>query len=104
MQKISSSLFNANKFLPPNSAKTWNFLLGKKATQHETIDETPADLAQDVESFLRPGDDEDIDPNVKTRKVLRSGRMYLTIPRATPRSILKPAHLVPSCVNSSEAF
>jgi hypothetical protein len=38
LQKVSSSLFRANKFLPPNEAKTWNFLLDKN--NHHERDES----------------------------------------------------------------
>jgi hypothetical protein len=38
LQKVSSSLFRANKFLPPNQAKTWNFLLDKN--NHHERDES----------------------------------------------------------------
>ena len=106
MQKISSSLFKANKFLPPNGAKTWNFLLGKGAIPPDSsaIDDMPEELDQDLESFIQPVEDEDSDPAFRNRKVLRSGQVYLNIPRSNPRSILKPAHLVSSFANDSEAF
>ena len=78
MQNLSSSLFRANKFLPANEAKTWNFLLNKGANQPDTsaIDETLDDANQDPECFLRPGDDENEDPESRNSKVLQSGRAY----------------------------
>ena len=106
MQKLSSSLFRANKFLPANEAKTWNFLLNKGANQLDTsaINETLNDDNQNPECFLQPGDDENEDPEPRNSKVLRSGRAYFANPRAAPRSILKLTHLVPSCVNSPAAL
>ena len=47
LQKVSSSLFRANKFLPPNQAKTWSFLLDKNT--HYERDES-CDLP-DLENY-----------------------------------------------------
>jgi hypothetical protein len=104
MQKVSSNLFRANKYLPPNSAKTWNFLLGKNSgpLDHNTTDFTPENddpPAQDLESGPNPSFHEDSDPQIRNRKTLRSGRAYLTVPStppSDPRSILKPARLATS--------
>ena len=98
MQKVSNNLFKANRYLPPNSAKTWNFLLGKNSDplDHNTSDFTPENddpLDQDVESGPNPSVHEDTDPQIRNRKT-RSGKAYLTVPttpHSDPRSILKPA-------------
>ena len=47
LQKVSSSLFRANKFLPPDQAKTWSFLLDKNS--HTEKDES-CDLSE-LENF-----------------------------------------------------
>ena len=110
MQKVSSSLFKANKFLPPDAAKTWNFLLGKGGTPLDSsaIDCMPEELAdQDLESGSQPLDNEDSEPHIRNRKVLRSGQAYLNIPttpRFIPRSILKPAPLDTSFAQDSQAL
>ena len=107
MQKVSSSLFKANKYLPPNAAKTWNFLLGKGSAplDHNTSDYIPDDLVdQDLESGSQPLFNEDSDPQIRNRKVLRSGQAYLnmpTTPHLIPRSILKPAPLATSFAQDS---
>ena len=103
MQKVSNNLFKANRYLPPNSAKTWNFLLGKNSgpLDHNTSDFTPENddpLDQDVESGPNPSFHEDTDPQIRNRKT-RSGKAYLTVPttpHSDPRSILKPARLATS--------
>ena len=103
MQKISSSLFKANKFLPPDAAQTWNFLLGTGGTPLDSsaIDCMPEELAdQDLESSTQPLEGEDSEPSVRNRKVLRSGQVYLNIPttpRPSPRSIPAHSSLVFAC-------
>ena len=95
MQKVSQNLFKANRYLPPDSAKTWNFLLGKNSDplDYNTSDFTP-DLPDDVESENNPSVHAETDPQIRNRTT-RSGRSYLTLPNF-PRSILKPARLADS--------
>ena len=80
---------------------SWSQLL---SYTRSAIDDMPEELDQDLESFIQPVEDEDSDPAFRNRRVLRSGQVYLNIPRSNPRSILKPAHLVSSCANDSEAL
>jgi hypothetical protein len=109
MQKVSSNLFKANKYLTPNAAKTWNFLLGKNSDplDHNTSDYIPEDnnfLHQDEESGSQPSVGEGPDPQIRKRKTLRSGNSYSTVqatPPIVPRSILKPARETTSFARDS---
>ena len=59
LQKVSSSLFRANKFLPPNESKTWNFLLDK----NNNYDRDESCEPEDFES-IDPDDSEILADNV----------------------------------------
>ena len=68
LQKVSNSLFRANKFLGPNEAKTWSYLLDKHQKQDNEADyfDEDEDLETSAESPPKISADEPTNPTKDT--------------------------------------
>ena len=96
LQKLSDSMMRANKFVGPDNARTWQYLMGRDPTADVRIDQSeeqdynqpqaPDQKDAQVDVFGTPNN-EPAQPGRKTR----SGRAYAITSSLLPNSILRNA-------------